>query len=532
MTDIKGLTLEEMEAIRKQISEPSHVKIIKILIVLLGIAVVIFFVYANFFQEHSYDYYYDIGSAKDNFLSPAERISDKVSDSDYNSRNLTSQLVYFSIPISSNSDAINVSIKFKDNFPENGKLYIGPRDREEWHYKQYLVYSKLIETLMQEYNYEYNNGLILINLNNTNNYTIDQIMSNPENLSIKLITDQNISMKGLKLDNYKPGNFEINTALRESTEFYVYVKGNLKVNVEKRDLNWYDINESGADELKIILYDLNGHIIANSTIRDDGITGKQIDKSNKNTISGELLTDNLEEGVYRLVLSNNGDMIITKISLNQNKIVANKRVFLAQSNAYFNNFDKKNQLFFKSPSLSSPKLAVKTYHNNGINQTINITNSLNSSSLTSYSLDIPTFNEDHFIVLSNSESLYKIIPEKSDIIISAPGYFSFSEDSWFNPLPYGKFVYKNDINYIKSIEGDYILVAYTPVISEGEWKEGSINIGTDNVYISNNGRLSMLIITDHLGTNKNETNKMFIPIDWLDIKVHKNGLINEWRENE
>ena len=83
-------------------------------------------------------------------------------------------------------------------------------------------------------------------------------------------------------------------------------------------MNWYDNKDTGSDELKMILYDLNGNMIANTTVRDDGITDEEPDKNNKNENKGELLTGTLEEGVYRLVLSNNGDMLVTKINLNQN----------------------------------------------------------------------------------------------------------------------------------------------------------------------------------------------------------------------
>ena len=122
-------------------------------------------------------------------------------------------------------------------------------------------------------------------------------------------------------------------------------------------------------------------------------------------------TSALEEGVYRLVLSNNGDMLVTKINLNQNKVVVNKRIFLAQSNAYFNNFEKKTKVFFKAVNPS--RLTINTYHNNGINQTITATDYF-----TSHKIEISNVTTDYFIDLKNSDNLYEIKPEKNDIIIS------------------------------------------------------------------------------------------------------------------
>ena len=516
----KELTKEEMEEIRKKISEPLFVKIIKIAVILFGIVILTLLIYTNFFQTHNYQYFYDIGSEKDSYLSPNERISDKIADVDNNYRNLTSSLVYFNIPINPASDFSNITIRFKDNFPENGKLYIGPKDKKEWHYKQYLIYSKTIESLVKEYPYEYKDGLLLINMNDSNDYSIDQIMSNKKN--IRLVTDQNISIGSFKIEDYQPDNLEIDTALREKTEFYVYVKGYLRVNVEKKDLNWYDNKDTGSDELKMILYDLNGNMIANTTVRDDGITDEEPDKNNKNENKGELLTGTLEEGVYRLVLSNNGDMLVTKINLNQNKVVVNKRIFLAQSNAYFNNFEKKTKVFFKAVNPS--RLTINTYHNNGINQTITATDYF-----TSHKIEISNVTTDYFIDLKNSDNLYEIKPEKNDIIISGPVLFSFTEDSWFDPFSYGKFAYKNDINYIKN-NADYVLVKYTPVVDEGEWKLVSLSMNLNETYATNE-KLSMLITTDHLSLNKNETTKVYIPVDWINITVHRPGLIDKWRKN-
>src|SRR3989344_9468540 len=62
--------IEEVKEIEqdalKYIKEPKHIKIISLLIPILIIA---YLIYANFLVSQDFNYYYDIGSESDNYLS-------------------------------------------------------------------------------------------------------------------------------------------------------------------------------------------------------------------------------------------------------------------------------------------------------------------------------------------------------------------------------------------------------------------------------------------------------------------------------
>ncbi len=481
-----------------------YIEFIKILVIIMVPLIFIEFVIYSNIKPQDFNYFYDIGSEEDDYLSPVARISDKINNSEISCRNLTDQLVYFDIPIPKRANEINLSIKFKDNFPNNSKFSIGAKDQEEWHYSYNLIYDNTIEELIKKYYYGRKDNLFLFKLNEyVKEYSIDDFSKNPP--QIKLATDLNITIPEFKINNYQPQEFIINTALRSPKTFYVYIKGNFNVEVWKRDLNWYE-NE---DELNISLYDLNDKLIASEIIEDDGEDDKESDKDNDDEEKGELSVNNLQEGVYKLALKNNGDMLITKIKLNQNKIVLYKEVFLAQSSIYFDNFEEDSEIYFK---VQKPlTLTAQTLHDVAL-QTIYVNDEF---------LKIKKRNKDYNLNLDSSNDFYKLKSKINDIIIKGPEFFSFSEDSWFNPFEGKNIKYKNDLNYLEK-NADYVLVDYLPVQDEGEWKIASLslNIEEDNLYIKND-KLSMMFNTPHLSPNKNETNHMHIPIDWINITVHK-----------
>lgn len=108
-------------------------KIIKIIIFLIPIFLILYLFYANIIASQEFNYFYDIGTENENYLSPLVRISSPVLEESY--RNLTSQLVYFNVPIARGSHDVNVKIRYKNVFLENQKFSLGARNQENWSYQ-------------------------------------------------------------------------------------------------------------------------------------------------------------------------------------------------------------------------------------------------------------------------------------------------------------------------------------------------------------------------------------------------------------
>lgn len=514
------------EPVYKKQQHPIAVKIIKILFILIAVGLIAYIFVNNYLLSHEFIYYYDIGSPNDaskNYLTPLERVSEPINTDGITYRNLTSQLVYFNVPIAKGSEKILVETKFQDNFPEKQKFMIGAKDQEYWHYSSNLIYNPTIEELMEKYPYESNGEFVLIQLNDDEpNYDLNDFINPQNNVPpTKLSTNENITIPEFTIPNYQQLDMEINTALRGTQVFYVYIKDNFALNVEKRDLNWYSKEESGDDILGINLYDFNDNLISSVSIADDGEDGKNPDKAEKNKQSGSLYISELDEGIYKLELKSNDDILITKITINQRKLVLSNKAFLAQSSVYFNNFEKPSTIYFETPT--NTELTAQTYHSLAI-QEIKVDNE---------SLKIKKINTPASMTFEPSNKLHVLTSKRNDIIIKGPKYFSFTEDSYFDPFPSGKVPYKDDIGYLEN-NADFVLVKYNPtdnINSENKWKTASttFNLKDNSVYIKDN-KLSLLFNTPHLNKNNIETldSMSYIPIDYIKVIVYKPGLIEKY----
>jgi len=472
-------------------------KLFKFIVVTIPIIIIFYIVYVNlapFGQSISF-----INQPEEeNFLTNSRVTNATVEN--FNNIALVSNLVYFDKTISTGIDKINIKIKFYNNFPENNILLrLGAKDREDWHYQYKMIYNPILDSLNMNLIQE--GSLRLYQEENKFTKIGDFLKNIPENSIVA--TDQELWPQINLIPNYKPSTLVINATLRGTYNFYVYVKGNLKVDIIKRDLNWYE-NE---DELNINLYSLNNILLANSTIKDDGII-KADNKAKTNDQSGYLIA-NLQEGVYRLELKNNGDMIIKKITLNQNKIVTNS-LFLADNPLYGINIIPRT-VYTRLNKDSS--INLKTYHKEGL-QKIKLNNQ---------TININKINEEIGFNLKTSKDFYELTTEKNDILINSIDYFSFTKDSYFEPFKYKIVPIKNDVVWLKN-NVDFVYTDYTEPIKEGNWIIAEATFNINETYINNN-KLNFLINTPHLAIT--EYQNYTIPIDYVNTIYIKESI--QWK---
>jgi hypothetical protein len=119
---------------------------------------------------------------------------------------------------------------------------------------------------------------------------------------------------------YQNYDLEINQTFRGTHSFLVYLKDNLNFTLGKQDLNAYN----GTDVYSVVLYNLDGSLLFNETMQDDGIINVSKQKSAQ---SRTFFHDGIGEGLYELRLVNlNGgnkaaDSTITNIRINTDKLV-------------------------------------------------------------------------------------------------------------------------------------------------------------------------------------------------------------------
>ena len=458
------------------------------MILLAGI-VILYIFFMNFVVPRDFYVTYDIGGEKDSnspYLSPLARITEPIDES---YRNITQNLVYLDAAIPRNSDEITVSVTFKDALPENSVFSIGAQQSSEWNYTYNKVYDKKLNNLI---NYPYvENSPRVYRINQDKSLTgFNEIL---EGSSVG--TDIDISPPTIN-QSYNLENLNIQTPLRGSHSFYIYLKDNLKLNVKKTDLNWYE----GEDNLTITLKTLEGQIVGEEKILDDGIV--IVNKSKAKTQEGNLDISNLTEGTYLLEFSD-FDGIIKEFSLNTNKIIT-KKVFLA-GNSLYQLPQNTTTLFINSTGSGS--LSLRTYHTQGF-QSIN----LNSEKAL-----LNTTEEAKIVPLSTGEYDLKI-PD-NDIILESDSFISFSNESFFMPFRYNLIKDSRNLTTL-----DYFLTNYDPLVEEDGWNTASTKFNIKNLYVSN-GKLSLLLNFPHLGNN--ETAMIQVPISQINIKIHKPGIFED-----
>ncbi len=407
-------------------------------------------------------------------------------------------LVYFDKLISSGTDKVNIKIRFYNNFPENNTLLrLGAKDQEDWHYQYKTIYNPLLDSL--NLNLIQEGSLKLYQKQKKFNKISNFLNNIPTNVIIA--TDQEIEPKINLIKDYKPSTLTINTTLRGTHNFFIYIKGNLKVDVIKKDINWYE-NE---DILNINLYSSDNALLSNSTIQDDGIIKKD---SKTKTIdqAGSLIVNGLQEGVYRLELNNNADMIIKRITINQNKIVTTS-LFLADNEMYD---IKTRPIKIYTKTNRNSDLVFNTYHKESL-QKVKINNQ---------TININKRAEDIIYNLKPSNTFYELTTEKNDIIISSTNYFSFTKDSYFEPFKYKIVPIKNNKEWLIN-NVDYIYTDYATPKIEGNWIIGEATFNVNETYIKNN-KLNFLINAPHLSqiAYQNYT----IPIDYVNTTFIKDPI--------
>ncbi|MFH1801928.1 MAG: hypothetical protein ABH864_00585 [archaeon] len=493
----------EIEEVEEKIKEyvekkPLHVKILKVLAVLIPVVIILFLINANFLADQEFNYFYDIGSEGENVLTPVERISEAVTEGDLTYRNMTGHLVYFDVPIARGSEKVYAQIKMKDNFPEDGKISLGAKDEEEWHYLYKSLYNPLLNVGGYDSKgmvYRLNENLPLVDRNGL------------KNLSGIIVASTDFVPEVNMVEGYEAVETEIEMSLRGAHTFYLYASDYLDIEVEKRDINWYE----GSDELIMVLYDLDGNVVELSQVGDDGVVEDSKVMGHKQR--GEIVAAGLSEGVYKLEIKD-FDGLITKITANTNKIVAEK-VFLADSSIYGVD-TKQSKLYFDYRKDVTMRLI--TYHEAGLQRILFTKDGV-----------VQPFNfniEDEPVFKDLTPGSYAVTFPKNDLVVESPEYFAFTPEGYFRPWKQ-KVVSVNSPEWIMD-SVDYLITDYVVPQREGDWiiVETEFDINEDGLWVNDQGMLSMVFNVPHLAT---EGSNYTIPIDWIDVTVYKPGI---WEDEE
>jgi len=355
-----------------------------------------------------------------------------------------------------NLENILVNLKFK---PGQKEIKIGLRgDEKQAFYYQPLYFAPLANISWDKVE---DKGLVLYQKNKTFKSVADFIKNPPKDKKIAMYqVDPNLLQTAVTKDQ---GKFSLPGPIRGNHTFYLSVNSKpLSIKLGKQDINATD----GEDKLKAQLF-YGQNLVAEKIIGDDGIA----DKSQLQALAKdiEIKIDDPRTGIYRLELvvdSKGSDLQITKLDINQKKVVVDKN---------YNPYGNKPVTFF----VSADKLAITAINNTGI-QTIKINNK--------GTLEIKKAKEKGIIDLSKIEKktkdLYQISVPKNNLSFNSDGFYAFSADGFFFP----KVIKSVDLSDFADFEDvsanvDFILTTLPQTKEAKGWLETSVNISPKNIAL-------------------------------------------------
>jgi hypothetical protein len=390
-------------------------------------------------------------------LTPEERLTPVEGDMPL-SRIIIGDPVYFSLRTARRFDKAKLTLKYRQSEDAPPIIEAGVlADKIIWRYDLQPIENKIIGRLAFVWDVKKENGLILLQRNNSASTTkydsVSEFLNNPPARDQIVLYNYDLESEFI-LDNYaplkakeKPDLSSIDCALRGAYQFYTYIKD------EDLDFtfDFIDINKNkDSDPIDLNLY-YGNQIIDTRHLDDDGIANNSGKESGTRRLS--LKAANLPEGVYKVELRANDDVITEEITTKQSKLSFAAKIRLAGDGA------KNISLFTDSNEISA--------------QTVN-PGSLQKIKIGDNEMDInQTYKQFN---VATGQGVKEIKLEKDDVILAGNGVFGFSQEALVNPA-FKKVDGKLDINSV-----NYILAKYEIPAEENGWKIAQAEFDLSGAY--------------------------------------------------
>jgi hypothetical protein len=367
---------------------------------------------------------------------------------------------YFTLRVPRRFEKAKLTLKFKNNSSksiiEAGILI----DKEVWNYDLKPLDNTILNKLADEWETVRSGDLLLLQREKKIE-SVEEFLENPP--AAERIAAYNYSLKKkFLLSDYEPVETEgtLCCPLQGAYKFYTYIKNeDLSFDFSLQDLN----KNNDVDDVDILVY-YSGKEIYKDTLSDDGGVGRNL----------KLFLANLPEGVYKISLRANDDIITRTIKTPQSKIVFINKIALADApevSCGRNIFTDSRALQFQtilSDRLGEVKIIEIPLLGGNEGEDLNATGTLVKISETYKQFStkeiLPDFSE--------------IIMPSDGITVAGDGLFAFSQEAFFVPE-----IKKVDANFDADREGvDYIIANYTPPTQEGEWKIATADFDITNAY--------------------------------------------------
>ncbi len=477
-------TLDEYSQIKKAIFEYKQKSSLRSLLrwvfaglLLLFVGLLIWFNLAPFGLVRQYKE----GDRRMSKLGPDDRVMGvRVDNTQINKQ--IGDVMYFSTDVGATKfDKAKVKIIYQNPSPDQ-EIFLGYKDRPEWHYETKLIDSPILNSL----NWKRAGDSLMLYQRNDAYKSIDEFFSQIS--TDEVVGTYNLSPNNFfidKLPDYSSSSNErnIELGLRGKHTMYVYLENEpFNMSFHLKDLNWYE----GKDKISIGVY-FKGNLIKEATSDDD--ENDSADKrGGERILSLEFPEKGLtESGVYKVVVDSTQDTILTNIVTTIQKIVFAGQIYLTANNEVY------PEIYSETKALNiysnSKILSFLTHHPNAIQEIM-----VDGEEIL---IEQPLKE----VAITNNDGFNEIKLSKNDLIIKGiTGFFSFTKEQFFEPTKY-IFLPIDEPEYINLV--DFILTDYiTPQIING-WKVAEVEFNLDKAFI-NNGKLEWMIQSPDLKANNGE----------------------------
>ncbi len=387
--------------------------------------------------EFSYSYYFNEEPGIISEFGPSGRAltrEQNTSNGEFYQR-LVGDPIYFSVQLPSPYPEAEVTIEYQN--PDDNIVQIGLRlddDEEAWNYDFKPLENPLVDDSV--WDATENDDYILLQKEPTYN-SVEEFLETPP-------TDARVGTFLTSLEfpfidpTYEPSEegTEFTTPLRGRHELYTYIKDeDLRFSATYQDINY----GAGPDPVKITVYYV-GNVSAVQEFADDGDEGISGVSRGERTASVEL--KDLKEGIYRIVLEANDDIIFTNITSSQHKLVFKGNLHLAGSPEYQNTI----------PDIVTDSTTV---YSNAHFITLLAKHQYGVGSIDFYDGEfvIPKDNAPFQWNNPIPNYFHSFEVPQNDVQLITTGILSVDENSWFDPL----FGFEPLTHYASLTNLDYII---------------------------------------------------------------------------
>ncbi len=393
--------------------------------------------------------------------------------------------VYFNFRTSRNFSKVKMTLKYKLSsavLENNEYLNIETgvlMDKDNWHYNLYPVFNQKMNEILNKWYIIKNEQTVLAQKDK--NYSSIEDFLNQKDFSSTVLYNYDLNYNYI-LSDYKADDKIINIYnLKGSYSFYTYIKN------EDLKVDFSFLNEKVSDDKKpsIFVYYQNQLIFEDTLSIDDSLN------------NFNLFLSDLPEGVYKIEIKVDDDCLTKKLSSHNSKIVFINRVWLNNLSTGFKIWSNKGNVKIKSFSakcLSDVKINKEVFSVNEIYKQF-----------------------DFSIKEIKKDTLNEISSNSCGLLIEANGLFSFSKDSFFNPV-INKLNEESDWNNIDTIIANYELPK-----RENDYYISEIEMDLHSAVRDKDG-YRFLISAPFL---KNSNNNEYIELKEIDMEFEGSNLINK-----